>query len=92
MNAERWVSLAFVAAICAYALLLRPASMVLYAVAYMVLPLRAIWYGDEFGSFSSGWRLNLPTPGIMVKLAGWTLLLTTPLVMYACKARMERGF
>ncbi len=92
MNGERWVSLAFVAVICAYALLLRPASVALYAVAYMVLPLGAIWYGDELGSFSSGWRLNLPTPGIMVKVAGWALLLTAPLAVCAIKARMELGF
>jgi hypothetical protein len=89
--AARWISLACAAAFCAFALLLQPTSMVFYAITYMILPLAAIWYGDELGSFSSGCRVNRPTPGIMVKLIGWVLLLITPLAVYAFKLRLQLG-
>jgi len=70
-------------------MVLQPTSMVFYAVAYMIIPMAAIWFGDEFGSFSSGWRLNMPTPGIMIRFIGWVLLIFTPLAVYAFKLRLE---
>jgi hypothetical protein len=86
------MSLALAAAFCGFALLLRPASMVFAAIAYMILPLAAIWFGDELGGYSSGFHVNAPTPGIAVKLLGWVLLLLTPLVVYALKLRLELAF
>jgi hypothetical protein len=91
MDTATWLSLVSAAAFCVFALLLQPTSMVIYAIGYMVIPLAAIWYGDYLGSFFSGWRLNLPTPGIMVKLVGWILLFLTPLAVYAFKLRLELG-
>ncbi len=88
---ERWMSLAVATAFCGFALWLQPTSMMLVAIGYMILPLVAIWYGDDLGGFASGWRLNQPTPGIMVRVAGWILLLITPLAVYAFKLRIELG-
>jgi hypothetical protein len=92
MSTARWISLAFAAVFCALALVLQPTSMVFYAIAYMIIPLAAIWFGDELGSFSSGWQLNRPTPGMIVKLIGWVLLMITPLAVYAFRLRLELGF
>jgi hypothetical protein len=88
MNAARWISLTLAAASCAFAVLLQPAYLACYAIAYLIVPLGAIWYGDELGSMS-GLRLDKRTPGIMVKIAGWILLLITPLAVYAFKLRLE---
>ena len=92
MDVARWISLAMAAAFCVFALVLQPTYIVLFTIGYMVLPLAAIWYGDELGTYSSGhWYVNMPTPGILVKFVGWVLLLLTPLATYAFKLRLEMG-
>jgi hypothetical protein len=89
---SKGVSLACAVIFCVFALLLQPRYLVLYAVAYMIFPLAAIWYGDEIGSYSSGWRINIPSPGILVKVIGWILLMFTPLCIYIGKLRLGLGF
>ena len=62
----------------------------LVAVAgYFLIPLACIWYGDEMGGYVGtlpGPAINRQTPGWMVKLAGWVLLLLPaiiPLILFA---------
>jgi hypothetical protein len=88
MTIEKWISLAVAAAVCVFAIYLRGATMLVYAIGFMVLPLVAIWYSEEVASWSSGWRLNRPTPGIAIKVAGWLLLAVTPLAVYAFHLRL----
>ena len=46
-------------------------------MAFVILPLACIWYGDSMGGFtgSSGsiW-ISAPSPGMFVCIAGWILL------------------
>ncbi len=92
MNIARWISLAIAAAFCAWAWLsLHSGEMLFRTAAYLIFPLGFIWYGNEVGRFSSGWRTNLPTPGIMVKIAGWVLLLITPVAVNGLKAYLQAG-
>ena len=88
MTAERWTSLAYGVATCGYGVYLHGPAMAVYAIGFMLLPLAAIWYGDELESFASGSRLDRPTPGIMIKIAGWALLLLAPLAVYAFHMRL----
>jgi hypothetical protein len=52
------------------------------AFACVILPLACIWFGDAMGSYTgpsgSIW-INVPTPGAIVRILGWILLLL-PLV------------
>ena len=88
MDTARWISLALAAAFCVYAVVLQPWHMIYGAIAYMILPLALIWYGDELGEYTSGWHVNMPTPGIMMKILGWILLALTPLAVYSLKLRI----
>jgi hypothetical protein len=54
----------------------------------MILPPAAIWYSEEVGGISSGWRLNQATPGVVIKIAGWILLVLSPLAVYAFHLRL----
>jgi hypothetical protein len=55
---------------------------ILRALLFLVLPMAAIWYGEYMGSFLSGggvlskWPITVPTPGWLVVIAGWLLLLS----------------
>ncbi len=69
------------AALGLYVVLWVSPHLVFGAVAYMVFPLAFIWFGDAFGAYASGWRINASTPGIFVKLVGWILLFLTPLIV-----------
>jgi len=91
MNVARWISLALAAAFCIYAVVLQPWHIIYGAIAYMILPLALIWYGDELGEYTSGWHVNMSSPGIMVKILGWILLALalTPLAVYTLKLRLE---
>jgi len=45
---------------------------------YLALPMTAIWYGEELGSYMGTMRLHqvtAQTPGIIVVIGGWILLL-----------------
>ncbi|HEX6648793.1 MAG TPA: hypothetical protein VF075_04625 [Pyrinomonadaceae bacterium] len=50
----------------------------LLTAAALLLPLACIWFGDEMGNYVRtvrGPAINKPSPGWMVKLGGWVLLL-----------------
>lgn len=75
-------------AIFLFAALSRPSGQStgsLIAVAgYLVLPLACIWYGDEMGDYVGtlpGPAINRTTPGWMVKLGGWVLLLLPAIIV-----------
>lgn len=66
----------------------RPAREVvislLVIVSYCVLPLACIWFGDEMGDYVGtfpGPAINRRTPGWMVKLGGWFLLLFPAIIL-----------
>ena len=45
---------------------------------YLLLPLLCIWFGDRMGDYIGtlpGPAINKPTPGCLVIIAGWILLL-----------------
>lgn len=45
---------------------------------YMLIPLACIWFGDELGEYVGtlpGPSINRKSPGCMVKVGGWVLLL-----------------
>jgi hypothetical protein len=51
---------------------------------YFILPLACIWYGDEMGDYVGtlpGPAINRRTPGWMVKLGGWFLLLLPAIIV-----------
>ena len=55
----------------------------LLAAAALLLPLACIWFGDELGNYVGtlpGPRINRRSPGWMVKLGGWVLLLLPPVI------------
>jgi hypothetical protein len=89
MDIARRISLVLAAAFCAFAVVLRPWHLIYAAMLYQILPIALIWYGEELGEYTSGWHLNAPTPGIIVRILGWILLALTPLVVCAVKLRME---
>jgi hypothetical protein len=93
MNVARCVSLALAAVFCTFAwLLLHSGEMVFRTIAYMIVSLGFIWFGDELASYRSGGPIDEPTPGIAVKIAGWILLLITPFFVYGLKAYLQAGF
>ena len=52
-------------------------------VGYFIFPLACIWYGDEMGEYVGtlpGPAINRQTPGWMVKLGGWFLLLLPAII------------
>ena len=52
-------------------------GVVLAVAAYLVIPLLCIWFGDEMGNYTGslpGPAINKPTPGCLVRVAGWVLL------------------
>ncbi len=52
-------------------LLALPGSIVTLGIAFVL-----IWFGDELGAytgFAHMWKVT-PTPGVLIKIAGWILL------------------
>ena len=52
---------------------------------YFLLPLACIWYGDEMGDYLGtlpGPAINRQTPGWMVKIGGWFLLLLPAIIVF----------
>jgi len=51
---------------------------------FVILPLACIWFGDLMGGYTgptSGMAITSPSPGLMVCIAGWVLLLLPVIVM-----------
>ncbi len=50
----------------------------LFTAVVLVFPLALIWFGDEFGEYVGmlpGPAINRRSPGLLVKIGGWVLLL-----------------
>jgi hypothetical protein len=52
----------------------------LKVLAFLILPLACIWFSDSMGNYTgkfpiSGGGINQPTPGCLVCIGGWLLLL-----------------
>ena len=47
----------------------------------LLLPLACIWYGDELGEYADSFGITRKSPGWMVKVGGWVLLLL-PAIRY----------
>lgn len=51
---------------------------------YLSIPFLCIWFGDEVGSYTGwnpqGWSITRETPGGIVRLMGWVLLLLPGLI------------
>jgi len=57
---------------------------VLLTLVYMLMPLACIWFGEEMGDYIGslpGPAINRRTPGWMVKIGGWFLLLL-PVIIF----------
>src|SRR5918996_1574891 len=87
---SRRISLLIVLAYAAFSLVgasHRAASAVgavLVAMGYCLLPLACIWFGDEMGEYVGtfpGPAINRRTPGWMVKIGGWFLLLLPAIIV-----------
>ena len=51
---------------------------VLAVAGYLLIPLLCIWFGDEMGNYVGalpGPAINKSTPGCLVRVGGWVLLL-----------------
>jgi len=96
MSISRTISIVLAVAFIVYACLLDPPGLAVVAVGYMVIPMGAIWFGDELGSSTGHWfgggYIDVPSPGIIVKFLGWILLCLTPVVVLTFKWRLELGF
>lgn len=88
MITERRISLALGVVFIAIAVVAVPSwRLAVGACVYIGFCLVCIWYGDELGAYRGG-RINSPTPGIMIRIVGWILLLLTPLVVYSCRLNL----
>ena len=57
---------------------------VLLVACYLLIPLLCIWFGDEMGNYIGtlpGPAINKPTPGCLVRIGGWFLLLFPVIVL-----------
>ena len=57
---------------------------VLAVAGYLLLPLLCIWFGDQMGNYTGtlpGPAINKPTPGCLVTIGGWVLLLLPVIIL-----------
>jgi hypothetical protein len=57
---------------------------VLAVAAYLLIPLLCIWFGEEMGNYIGtlpGPAINKQTPGCLVRIGGWILLLFPVVVL-----------
>jgi len=63
--------------------------MCLMMLGYLALPSACIWFSDEMGSYKGYVRgfkhINVDSPGCLVALMGWILMLI-PLVIYVVES------
>ena len=60
----------------------------LVVAGYLLIPLLCIWFGDEMGNYIGalpGPGINKSTPGCLVTVGGWVLLLL-PIVLFLIMA------
>lgn len=72
MTLERWLALACAVVIC----LMQPVSNVLRVIAFLLIPLAAIWFPDEIGTYANPkGSFTETSPPILIRIMGWVLLL-----------------
>jgi hypothetical protein len=59
----------------------RGAEGFLRMLLFLILPMTCIWFGDEMGAFVSPYSYTKATPGVVVRIGGWILLLATPVAL-----------
>jgi hypothetical protein len=79
LSAGRKISLIVSALYLAGALLARDVGVFAQTLAFLVLPMACIWYGDAVGSYVGG-RITHASPGIVVTIGGW-FLLALPIIL-----------
>jgi hypothetical protein len=72
MSLGRWLSL-FVALFYIISAIISEGFVGLFIVFFLVIPILCIWYGEEMGVVSL--RLTKTTPGLLVVIGGWAILL-----------------
>ena len=70
------VGCAYVGLACSF----RDAEFAAIMGTFLILPLACIWFGDELGSYIGPagivlCSITFPTPGVMLRVGGWLLLL-----------------
>jgi len=88
VTACRAISLVVAIAFVAYALSLDSPGLFIVAVAYMIAPMIAIWFGDPFDTDLSE-LLGFEKADFLVRIVGWLALCLTPAVVHLFKARLE---
>jgi hypothetical protein len=66
----------------------RRIGTVLAVAGYLLIPILCIWFGDEMGNYTGtlpGPAINKPTPGCLVRVAGWVLLFF-PIILFLIMA------
>ena len=83
MNRNRFVSGSVAAIYLTVALWGRGAEAGFVVAAFLILPLSCIWFSDAMGGFVGPvWRgaITGPSPALLVRIAGWLLLLLPAIV------------
>ena len=63
-------------------------GVVLLVAAYLLIPLLCIWFADEMGNYVGavpGPAINKRTPGCLIRVGGWVLLLL-PVIAFLISA------
>jgi len=86
MNAHRLLSALVAAAYVVHAYIRDPGPRAFFLITSLILPLGCIWFGDELGEFT-GWAsrryITKTSPGCLIKLVGWALLLAPAICFLA---------
>jgi len=85
---RRAVSAVLAVAFVAYAASLNPPGLWVVAVAYMIAPMIAIWFGDPLGGDMAEW-FGFEQYDLLVEILGWLVLCLTPLAVHLFKWRLE---
>jgi hypothetical protein len=91
LNWNRVLSSIVAAAYLTIAWRTRDAKWFFSLAGYLAFPLAGIWFPEEISEFSVGGRMTAITPGFLVVLGGWILLLL-PVVLYLILAQEPAVF
>jgi len=96
MTKQRIVAIGVAACALVYAIVQVGSGVYLFRTGcYIGCSLALIWFGPDLGQYAGRWGARYigdAAPGILVIGVGWLLLLLTPLVVSATKARMAMGW
>ncbi len=83
MSGSKLASLVLAAIYFIVALAYGGAELAFEVSLFLILPLACIWFSDAMGGYTGPvWRavINAPSPGVVVGVAGWLLLLLPAIV------------